>query len=74
LRSTLEQLEPGGQWLIPWVNEALTSAEVAALRRSVQRGTPYGPPVWVEKTARRLGLEATLRPRGRPSKKTVQKR
>jgi putative transposase len=57
-----------------WVNRALTSGETEALRRCVTRGTPYGPPAWVEKTARRLGLEATLRPRGRPSKKTTQKR
>jgi putative transposase len=60
---------PRGQDWLTWVNEALTSGEVEALRRCVQRGTPYGPPAWVQKTARRLGLDATLRPRGRPPKK-----
>jgi putative transposase len=54
-------------WL-PWVNQALTDAELAALRRSVARGTPYGNSGWVEETARRLGLQSTLRPRGRPRK------
>jgi putative transposase len=46
-------------WL-PWVNQALTNAELAALRRSVDRGTPYGNATWVERAARRLGLESTL--------------
>ena len=44
-------------------------AELEALRRAVVRGCPYGGGGWVDKTARRLGLEATLRPRGRPSKR-----
>jgi putative transposase len=55
------------QWL-QWVNQALTPAELELLRRSVNRGTPYGSPAWCERTARRLGLESTLRPRGRPRK------
>ena len=38
-----------GQEWVKWANEALTSGEVAALRGCVQRGTPYGPPAWVEK-------------------------
>jgi putative transposase len=54
-------------WL-PWVNQALTVAELESLRRCVNRGTPYGAPSWVEKTARRLGLQSTQRPRGRPRK------
>jgi putative transposase len=62
-------------WPIPepadWlqlVNAAQTEAELAALRRSVTRGTPFGSPLWIERTARRLGLEYTLRSRGRPKK------
>ena len=62
-------------WPIPqpaeWlkiVNAAQTEAELAALRRSVARGTPFGSPSWTERTARRLGLEYTLRSRGRPRK------
>ncbi len=34
----------------------------------IQRGCPYGESKWVEKTAIRLQLESTLRPRGRPKK------
>lgn len=48
------------------VNQAESDAELAALRRSVVRGAPWGSASWVERTARDLGLEATLRPRGRP--------
>jgi putative transposase len=50
------------------VNEPETEAELEALRRSVVRGTPFGSTAWTRRTARRLGLEATLRPRGRPLK------
>ncbi len=53
------------QWL-RHVNEPLTGAEEEALRRCVRRGCPYGPPRWVERMARRLSLESTLRPIGRP--------
>jgi putative transposase len=52
-------------WL-EWVNQALTAGELEALRRSVNRGAPYGSAGWVEQTAERLGLQATLRSRGRP--------
>jgi putative transposase len=54
-------------WLA-WVHEPITEAELAALRRSVVRGAPYGELAWMQRTARRLGLEASLRPRGRPPK------
>ena len=55
------------RWL-EWVNEALTDKELEALRQSVNRGTPYGSAKWQAATAERLGLESTLRPRGRPRK------
>jgi putative transposase len=51
-----------------YVAQPETEAELAALRRSVQRSAPYGSPDWVAGTAQRLGLAATLRPRGRPRK------
>jgi putative transposase len=53
------------QWL-KRVNAAQTEAELEAIRRSVQRGQPFGGDVWVERTAKRLGLTSTLRPVGRP--------
>lgn len=52
-------------WL-EWVNEPLTEAEVRAVRESVRRSTPYGSDGWTQRTAEQLGLEHTLRPRGRP--------
>jgi putative transposase len=53
---------------IDHVNTPQTDAELGALRRSVQRGCPYGDSTWSEKMVRQLGLESTLRPHGRPKK------
>ncbi len=55
------------QWLRR-VNAAETAAELADVRRCVQRGTPIGEQSWALRAAARLGLESTLRPRGRPRK------
>jgi len=53
---------------IEHVNTPQTEAELNALRRCVNRGSPFGSESWSERTVRRLGLETTLRPRGRPKK------
>ena len=50
------------------VNAALTAAELESVRRSVNRGAPFGGEAWVRRTAMIAGLESTLRPRGRPKK------
>ena len=50
------------------VNAPHTEAELSALRRAVNRGCPFGGPFWSDQVVRRLGLESTLRPRGRPKK------
>jgi putative transposase len=50
------------------VNAAQTEAELQAVRRSIARGNPLGDASWSERTARRLGLESTLRPQGRPTR------
>lgn len=50
------------------VNQPESDAELSALRHSVQRGTPFGNDRWMQRTAEALGLESTLRPRGRPRK------
>ena len=50
------------------VNRPQTEAELEAVRRSVVRGRPFGSAAWEKQTAVRLGLEYTLRPRGRPRK------
>jgi putative transposase len=54
-------------WL-KWVNQAQTEAELAALRKAIARGQPFGNETWQAQTADRLGLESTMRPRGRPRK------
>jgi putative transposase len=50
------------------VNTPLTETELGSVRRSVQRGRPYGGDEWSHRTIRRLGLESTVRPHGRPKK------
>ena len=51
------------------VNMAMTPEEEEAVVRSIRRGQPYGAESWQKRTAARLGLESTIRPRGRPKKK-----
>ncbi len=57
---------PGG-WL-KYVNGVETEAELEALRLCVNRGAPWGEEQWQRQTVKQLGLETTLRPRGRPRK------
>jgi putative transposase len=40
--------------------------ELKRIERCIRRGTPLGQDDWVRKTAERLSLTSTLRPRGRP--------
>jgi putative transposase len=54
-----------------WVNEPQTEAELAALRNAVARGCPFGDDGWVGRTAEALGLQSSLRPRGRPRKREL---
>ncbi|MBI4579066.1 MAG: hypothetical protein HY718_05145 [Planctomycetes bacterium] len=60
-------VEPPTNWLAV-VNRPESEAELDSLRKCVQRGAPYGNPDWQHRTALRLGLESSLRPRGRPPK------
>lgn len=73
-----QQREILSEWALPeprdWiklVNRPETEAELDSLRRCVQHSQPLGSEPWVEKTARHLGLESTLRRRGRPKKQTT---
>jgi len=59
----------GQNWL-EYVNQAETEAELTALRRSAHVGTPYGQTIWQQATAKRLGLESTLRTPGRPPRRS----
>lgn len=48
------------------VNRPLTAAELERVRRCVGRGQPFGDERWIDRMAKQLGLESSLRPRGRP--------
>ncbi len=50
-----------------WVHTPLTEGELAAVRRSVVSGRPYGEASWVQRTASAAGINLAKRPRGRPS-------
>src|SRR5215470_14514416 len=50
------------------VNAPPPEGELDRLRTSVNRGTPFGDERWIRRAAARLGIEASLRPRGRPRK------
>jgi putative transposase len=73
-----------GDRLVPWlhawpvplpadwsvrVNQVETAAELAAVRRSVARGQPYGSKTWQQHVAQTMNLEYTFRKPGRPKKK-----
>jgi putative transposase len=51
-----------------WLHTPLSQRELAALRRSVTSGRPFGSEAWVGEIAARLGLPLATRPRGRPRK------
>ena len=72
---TTQQKLPLSEWPLArprnWrklVNQPQSESELEAIRRATNRGRPYGDEKWVIRTARRLGLESTLRNRGRPKK------
>ena len=78
--SLYRQLTPDGRpYLADWpvakpedwedcVNGGVTPEELSLLRHSARRGAPYGDQWWVRNTARRFGLESTLKKLGRPSR------
>ncbi|MGD0463049.1 MAG: transposase [Tepidisphaeraceae bacterium] len=52
------------------VNEPIASADKDRLKLSFERGRPLGSDRWTLKMARPMGLQHTLKPRGRPKKQT----
>ncbi len=46
----------------------ITNDTIKQIETSIQRGSPLGNDNWVTKIAGELGLESTIRPRGRPRK------
>lgn len=64
-------------WPIPeprdylsFVNTPQSREEEESIRRSVVRGKPFGTDEWITKMIKKFGLEATVRPTGRPKKGT----
>lgn len=64
-------VEPRRDWE-GWVDSPQTAAEEAALAESIRRGRPFGGDRWTRSTALRLGLQPTLRPRGRPRVRPIK--
>jgi len=60
-------VERPARW-VTMVNHAEAPDELDALRRAVARARPYGDDRWMERTAKTLGIESSLRPVGRPKK------
>ena len=59
---------PRGRNWLSYVAQPQSDLELLALRRCANRGSPYGGEWWQKSTVAKLGLESTLRPRGRPRK------
>ena len=51
-----------------WIDQPFVTHELTTLRTCVNRQQPFGAPEWQQQLATTLGLESTLRPRGRPAK------
>jgi len=52
------------------VSRNIAGKDQDAIDNSIIRGTPLGEESWTKRTATRLNLESTLKPRGRPKKST----
>ncbi len=50
------------------VQRPMQELVLASIRRSGESGRPYGDQNWVRRLAKRLDLDLTIRPRGRPRK------
>jgi putative transposase len=48
------------------VNQPQTAAEEKSVTLCIERSRPYGSQPWVQRTAEKLHLQQSLRPRGRP--------
>jgi len=58
---------PPRNW-VQCVNRAENPKELESLRQCVARGRPFGSDRWQTITSKQLGLESSIRPRGRPLK------
>jgi putative transposase len=64
------QMLPGA-WT-EYVDTPLTDTEIEKVRISVNRQSPFGSDEWQQQTIARLGLESTVRRRGRPWEKALK--
>ncbi len=72
---TIKQKKLLSSWMIPepkdylsLLNEPQTHEEEEVIEKSVQRDRPYGDDGWVSSIVEKLGLQSTIRSRGRPKK------
>ena len=61
-----ETLLPLPEAWTEYVDAPLTDVEIEKVRTSVNRQSPFGSDEWQQQTIARLGLESTVRRRGRP--------
>jgi len=52
-----------------YVHQTPPESELKAIRRSNETGLPLGETKWVDRLAKKLNLDLTIRPRGRPRKR-----
>ncbi|MBL7045714.1 MAG: transposase [Parcubacteria group bacterium] len=51
-----------------WLNQPQAQDEEDAIERSIDRDRPFGNDTWLTRIVKKLGLESTMRSRGRPKK------
>jgi hypothetical protein len=61
----------GANW-VEAVNAPMFETDVTRVQESIRRDRPLGDPTWTQTTASNLGLESSLRLRGRPPKARQQ--
>ncbi len=55
-----------------YVHRQSNEDQLQAIRHSVAAGLPYGAASWVKNLSRKLKLDLTIRPRGRPRKQPTE--
>ncbi len=61
---------PAGRGYLDLINQSESDGKLQNIRESIRRGRPFGENSWVAKTVKVLGLESTIKSRGRPKKGT----
>ncbi len=51
-----------------YVHQRPSKKELQEIRRSIETGLPYGTASWIKALSRKVKLDLTIRPRGRPRK------